>query len=329
VATGKLGGLDRIAEPLPSQAQYENLKEKGMSKERAARIANSPGASSRGGKKSGSSSTSRSISSQGGTTAQKKVAGRKGGRAQALSPRPGPPHGPGAVRVPARPPVNVSAGGLAIGRGVSATSDEDIDRRHCATAAFVAVLAAGLGIAALPSSSNDKQLEIRAVRAVADSYVTESNRVANFGQARSLRVDAAPLTRAYLRFRPKYPNRHDVKQVNLLVFSRTGLRSGFRVRVVSPRWRERDITFENAPRLPARYVASGRIRARVWKAVDVTPIVDTEDEEVSFALTTIALDGLELASRETGLTSPRLVVELNDEDRGGPGSALRAVPPER
>jgi len=65
-----------------NEKQYEKLKEKGMSKERAARIANSPGASSRGGKKSGSGS-SRSNSSQGGTTAQKKAAGRKGGRASA------------------------------------------------------------------------------------------------------------------------------------------------------------------------------------------------------------------------------------------------------
>jgi hypothetical protein len=65
-----------------SEQQYEKLKEKGMSKERAAKIANSPGASSRGGKKSGSSST-RSSSSQGGTTAQKKAAGRKGGKATA------------------------------------------------------------------------------------------------------------------------------------------------------------------------------------------------------------------------------------------------------
>jgi hypothetical protein len=65
-----------------NEKQYEALKDKGMSKERAARIANSPGASSRGGKKSASSS-SRSSSSQGGTTAQKKAAGRKGGRATA------------------------------------------------------------------------------------------------------------------------------------------------------------------------------------------------------------------------------------------------------
>jgi hypothetical protein len=65
-----------------NEKQYEALKDKGMSKQRAARIANSPGASSRGGKKSGSSS-SRSSSKQGGTTGQKKAAGRKGGRASA------------------------------------------------------------------------------------------------------------------------------------------------------------------------------------------------------------------------------------------------------
>ena len=65
-----------------NEKQYEKLKEKGMSKERAAKIANSPGASSRGGKKSGSGSSG-SSSKQGGTTAQKKAAGRKGGKASA------------------------------------------------------------------------------------------------------------------------------------------------------------------------------------------------------------------------------------------------------
>ena len=37
-----------------NEKQYEGLKKRGMSKQRAARIANSPGASSRGGKSSGS-----------------------------------------------------------------------------------------------------------------------------------------------------------------------------------------------------------------------------------------------------------------------------------
>jgi hypothetical protein len=65
-----------------NEKQYEALKDKGMSKERAAKIANSKGSSSRGGKSSGSG-TRRSNSSQGGTTAQKKAAGRKGGKATA------------------------------------------------------------------------------------------------------------------------------------------------------------------------------------------------------------------------------------------------------
>jgi hypothetical protein len=64
-----------------NEKQYEALKDKGMSKQRAARIANSPKASSHGGKKSGSGGNS----SQGGTTAQHKAAGRKGGRAAARS----------------------------------------------------------------------------------------------------------------------------------------------------------------------------------------------------------------------------------------------------
>jgi hypothetical protein len=59
--------------------QYEGLREKGMSKERAARIANSPGSAKRGGKSAGSG-TKRSAANQGGTRAQKVAAGRKGGR---------------------------------------------------------------------------------------------------------------------------------------------------------------------------------------------------------------------------------------------------------
>ena len=62
-----------------NEKQYEALKDKGMSKERAAKIANSPDASSHGGKKSGSGGNS----SQGGSTAQKKKAGSKGGKAAA------------------------------------------------------------------------------------------------------------------------------------------------------------------------------------------------------------------------------------------------------
>jgi len=64
-----------------NEKQYEALKDKGMSKQRAAKIANSPAASSHGGKRSGSGGNPK----QGGTTAQHKAAGRKGGKAAAKS----------------------------------------------------------------------------------------------------------------------------------------------------------------------------------------------------------------------------------------------------
>jgi hypothetical protein len=64
---------------IKNEDQYDALRDKGMSKQRAARIANSPNASHNGGKKSGSGGDS----SQGGTTAQHEAAGRKGGKASA------------------------------------------------------------------------------------------------------------------------------------------------------------------------------------------------------------------------------------------------------
>lgn len=62
-----------------NEKQYEALRDKGMSKARAAKIANSPDASKHGGEKSGNGGSAK----QGGTTAQHKAAGHKGGKATA------------------------------------------------------------------------------------------------------------------------------------------------------------------------------------------------------------------------------------------------------
>jgi hypothetical protein len=59
--------------------QYEGLRKKGMSKERAAKIANTPNASQKGGKNSGGGGGS-SSGGGGGTKKQKSEAGKKGGK---------------------------------------------------------------------------------------------------------------------------------------------------------------------------------------------------------------------------------------------------------
>jgi len=61
--------------------QYEGLKKRGMSKERAAKIANTSNASSKGGKNSNNGSSQSSGSASGGNRSQKQKAGRKRGKA--------------------------------------------------------------------------------------------------------------------------------------------------------------------------------------------------------------------------------------------------------
>jgi hypothetical protein len=67
---------------IKNDEQYEALRDKGMSKQRAARIANSPDASKHGGERSERGKT-KSSPPQGGTKAQHQAAGRKGGQATA------------------------------------------------------------------------------------------------------------------------------------------------------------------------------------------------------------------------------------------------------
>jgi hypothetical protein len=57
--------------------QYEGLRKKGMSKQRAAAIANSSESSKKGGEKSGKG--------KGGSKSQKRAAGREGGKKSAKS----------------------------------------------------------------------------------------------------------------------------------------------------------------------------------------------------------------------------------------------------
>jgi len=159
----------------------------------------------------------------------------------------------------------------------------------------------------LPGAGFDRHPKIRAHRAKADASVSEATPTRNFGRARQLLVDASPTVRTYVRFDVDLTS-GDVSHVSLLLYSRSRSRTGYRVQLVYGRWRERAINFVNAPELKPSSVASGPLRARSWKAVDVTSLSIGEDG-VSFALTTESPNGAMFTSRETGFHGPRLVVE--------------------
>jgi hypothetical protein len=178
-------------------------------------------------------------------------------------------------------------------------------------------VAAGVSVDALPGAGLDREPRIRAVRAKADAFVSGANMNRNFGAAPDLRIDASPTFRAFVRFNVDVRS-GNVQRVSLLLYSRTRSGRGYQVRLVEEPWRESKITFLNAPSLSPMFILSGPLKAHSWKAVDVTSIVEEAsggEDHVSFALTTRSQNAVELASRETGLHGPRLVVERNGRDR--------------
>jgi hypothetical protein len=112
----------------------------------------------------------------------------------------------------------------------------------------------------------------------------------------------------------------DVQRVNILLWSRARSQTGFQVRLAYDSWREGRITYANAPSLSPDFVVSGPLKARAWKAVDVTSLTDQlsgGDNSVTLALTSASAKGVDLASRETGLHGPRLVVARGGGSNGG------------
>ena len=190
---------------------------------------------------------------------------------------------------------------------------DDFRWRPFALASLVALVCAGLSVQTLSGAGFDRNPKIRAVRAKADSFVSAASRTKNFGRQRDLVVDASPPTRVYLRFAVDLSS-SEIQHVSLLLYSRTRSRIGYQVRLVDRSWRERKVNYENAPKFSSRFVASGPLRARSWKAVDVTSLVIGDSNGVSVALTTLSSNGAAFASRETGLHGPRLVVESQQND---------------
>lgn len=199
--------------------------------------------------------------------------------------------------------------------------------RPFGVATLVALLAAAVSVAAIPAGVG-REPKIKAVRAQADAYVTAVNRQANFGKARRLRVTSQPAAHTYLKFKLEN-SAGEVRRVSLLLFSRTASRRGYKVHLASDRWRERRLSYSNAPRIFGRSISSGALRARAWRAVDVSSLVDWDGDEkmISLALTATGSGAVELASRESGLTGPRLVIELKDDENGSTKSTTQPPPP--
>jgi hypothetical protein len=188
-------------------------------------------------------------------------------------------------------------------------------------------VAAGSIVQALPGAGLDREPSIRAVRAKADAFVSDATPRRNFGQARLLAVDGAPTIRTYLRFDVDLRS-DDVRHASLLLYSlRRRLRTGYKVRLVSGRWNEREITYANAPEGSPPSVSSGALGAGSWKAIDLTSLVAGK-KAVNLVLSTESTNGALFASRETGRHGPRLVIERQPGETTGSTTTSTGASPQ-
>ncbi len=180
--------------------------------------------------------------------------------------------------------------------------------------ATAALATAALTVAA--PAANAPSTDIKAYKPVADAHVSSAQPRTNFGRAPVLRVDGAPETTTYLRFKLRKMG-PEVTSVTLLLRPRSAARASFAVRLVTTRrWTETRLTFANAPPTSARYTAAKPVRLGAWNAIDVTPFVEGGGE-VSLAITTRGSQQLSFASRESR-QGPRLVVRSREDDVDSP-----------
>lgn len=155
----------------------------------------------------------------------------------------------------------------------------------------------------------------------ADSYVSQAEPNRNFGTRTTLRTDASPVLRSYLRFDLSALPPGPVTAAHLRILPSSNNSKGFEVRgVTDTSWTESGLVYTGAP-TPSTTVAaaSGRTTAGTWVEVDVTTLVAAGTRSV--ALTSPSTTAATLSSREAGsASSPRLVVTT------GGGATCNAAP---
>ncbi len=145
---------------------------------------------------------------------------------------------------------------------------------------------------------------------VADAYVTKSQPSSNFGKATTLRADASPILRSYLRFTVAGLNGATVQSARLRVYVTSANTTGFSVRTVSSNtWSETGITYRNAPATGIVLSNSGKFSSGTWVEVDLSNYVNAANT-YNMAITTTSATNISMSSREAGANAPQLVVTV-------------------
>jgi len=144
----------------------------------------------------------------------------------------------------------------------------------------------------------------------ADTYVDASKPTNNYGYSSILRADASPDLHAYVRFAIPDLGVKSISKAQLFVFANSSVRKNIQVlEVTNNTWSENTLIYSNAPTLGNLINSTGSVSGGSWAIIDVTSYMNGSGY-VTFGLTTSSSTSINLASRESGINSPYLVLDL-------------------
>lgn len=148
---------------------------------------------------------------------------------------------------------------------------------------------------------------------IADAYINGSTPTTNYGFQTTLRADASPDIRSYLRFNVQGLS-GPVTSAILRIHANSASTAGYQIRSVSDNtWTEGAINYNNAPAMGGLLGAASNFAASAWTTVDLTPYI-TGNGSYNFALATNSNTAINFGSREESANAPQLVIQT----QGGP-----------
>ncbi len=161
---------------------------------------------------------------------------------------------------------------------------------------------------------------------VADAYVIQTYPSTNYGSNHSLRADASPVTRSYLRFVVSGLNGAAVQSAVVKFYAGSSNSAGLSVSALADNlWTESAITYNNAPAPGSIINSSGAFNTGTWVTVDMGSYVQG-DGTYNMVITTTSTNAIKLSSREAGSKAPQLVISTLPAATATPTQAAISIP---
>ena len=161
--------------------------------------------------------------------------------------------------------------------------------------------------------------------AQADSYINSGSPTSNYGSSATLRADASPDLRSYLRFNVQGLG-GQVVSAQVRVYATSSSSAGYSLYpVTAGSWVENTLNYNNAPIFGALIGSSGLFLANSWTTVDVSSLV-VGNGIYDFGLSTASSSAIAFSSRE-GAFPPQLVIETIATAQASPTPTASATPP--